>query len=81
MKKIAIEVSHIKSKTNSRFIHAEYLPEMRKIASVYKLVLKLDSSSYEIDAVVCGCFPGRCPRTICKHIVAWYYAVKEFGRP
>ena len=38
------------SKSDNPFNHADCLPEMRK-DRVYKLVLKLDSCSYEMDAV------------------------------
>ena len=46
---------------------------------MYKIVLRLDSTSYEIDGAECGCPAGRGPRASCKHIAVLYYALEEFG--
>ena len=68
-----IEVCH---KSNVR---ANCLPEMKK-DRVYKLVMKLDSQSCEIDEAQCGCPAGRGPKASCKHIAALCYALEEFTR-
>ena len=73
-----IEVCN-ESSTNKLFIRADCLPEMKK-DRIYKTIWKLDSSSYEVDGVECGCPAGRGPRASCKHIAALYYALEEFGR-
>ena len=65
--------------SNALFIRANFLPEMRK-DRVYKIVLKLDSRSYEVGGAQCGCPAGRGPRASCKHIAALCYALEEFTR-
>ena len=68
------------SNEDKDFFHADCLPEMRK-DRVYKIVLRLDSTSYEIDGAEYECPAGRGPRASCKHIVALcYYVLEEFGR-
>ena len=67
------------SSTNKVFIRADCLPEMKK-DRIYKIILKLDSSSYELDGAECGCPAGRGPRASCKHIAALCYALEEFAR-
>ena len=61
------------------FFGADCLPEMRK-DQVYKIVLRLDSNSYEIDGAECRYPVDRGPRASCKHIAALCYALEEFGR-
>ena len=73
-----IEVCHASS-SDKVYIRADCLPEMRK-DRVYKIILKLDSGSYEIDGAECGCPAGRGPRASCKHIAALCYALEEFAR-
>lgn len=73
-----IEVCN-ESSTNKLFVRADCLPEMKK-DRVYKIILKLDSRSYEVDGAECGCPAGRGPRASCKHIAALCYALEEFGR-
>ena len=71
-----IEVCH---ESNVLCLHANCLPEMKK-DRVYKLVMKLDSRSCEIEKAQCGCPAGRGPKASCKHIAALCYALEEFTR-
>ena len=52
-------------KKDKVFFCADCLSEMRK-DRVYKIGLRLDSTSYEIDAAECGCPAGRGPGTNCN---------------
>ena len=71
-----IEVCH---KSNVLCLRANCLPEIKK-DRVYKLVMKLDSQSCEIDEAQCGCPAGCGPKASCKHIAALCYALEEFTR-
>ena len=47
------------------FVRADCRPEMKK-DRVYKIILKLDRRSYEVDGAECGCPAGRGPRASCS---------------
>ena len=51
------------SKKDKVFFRPDCLPEMRK-DQVFKIVLRLDSSSYEIHGAECGYLAGRGPESV-----------------
>ena len=59
------------------YIKCNCLPEMRK-DRVYKILLSLHSSSYDIATACCGCPAGKRPTASCKHIGALCYAIASF---
>ena len=65
--------------SNTLFIRANCLPEMRK-DWVYNILMKLNNRSFEIRSTHCGCPAGRGPGASCKHIAAFCYALEEFAR-
>ena len=65
--------------SNSTFIRADCLPEMKK-DHVYKIGMKLDASTFDICGAQCGCPAGKGPKASCKHIAALCYALEEFSR-
>ena len=60
-------------------IKSNCIPEMRK-DQVYKLILILDSESYNVVGAECGCPAGKGPHASCKHVGAPCYAYSHIGR-
>ena len=59
------------------FLSANCLPEMRK-DHVYKVIISLSKTTWDILSAACGC-PGGCgPVASCKHIAALCYAFYNF---
>ena len=59
------------------FLSANCLPEMRK-DRVYKVIISLSKTTWDILSAACGC-PGGCgPVASCKHIAALCYAFCNF---
>ena len=73
-----ILVCHNSSAT-SIYIRADCLPEIKK-DQVYKIVMLLQESYFDILAAQCGCPAGRDPNASCKHIAALCYALEDFSR-
>lgn len=63
--------------TPHTWIKANCLPEMKK-DRVYKLLLSLDSTSWDILTAECGCPAGKGPNASCKHVGALCYALVQF---
>ena len=61
------------------YIKSDCLSEMRK-DRVYKILLSLHNSSYDIATACCGCPVGKGPTASCKHIGALCYALVSFCR-
>ena len=61
-----IEVSQTNEKV---FLKAKCLPEMKK-DRVYKLLMSMNTGSFDIQTAECGCPGGKGPTATCKHIGA-----------
>ena len=72
MQNIQVEAS-----TPHTWIKANCLPEMKK-DRVYKLLLSLDSTSWDILTAKCGCPAGKEPNASCRHVGALCYALVQF---
>lgn len=59
------------------YIKCNCLPEIRK-DRVYKTLLSLHNSGYDIATACCGCPAGKGPTASCKHIGALCYALASF---
>ena len=59
------------------FIRSNSLPEMQK-DRVYKVVISLHKSSFDVVTASCGCPAGKGPTASCKHIGAACYAIVSF---
>ena len=60
-------------------IKCDCLPEMRK-DRVYKIIMRINDGSGEIQFSKCGCVAGKGPRASCKHIASVCYALENFSR-
>ena len=74
-------VQNIEIGKSEHYIHikSNCLPEMHK-DRVYKILLSLHNSSYDIATACCGCPAGKGPTASCKHIGALCYALVSFCR-
>lgn len=72
-------VQHVEASSSSRslWIRARCLPEMKK-DRVYKLLIALNNSNFDIVHAQCECPAGRGPTATCKHIAALCYAFQNF---
>ena len=68
---------HIGSSTTKTLIKASCLPEMKK-DRVYKILMSLDTTTWDILNADCGCSAGLGPNASCKHVGALCYALVEF---
>ena len=67
----------IGTSTSHMSVKANCLPEMKK-DHVYKVLISLDTTSWDIVAAECGCPAGKGPNASCKHVGATCYALVEF---
>ena len=74
-----IQDIYVKPGFKTLIIVATCLPEMRK-DRIYKLMMRLEASSGDIQFANCGCIAGRGPKASCKHIASLCYALEEFVR-
>ena len=74
-----IQDIYVKLGFQTVIIVATCLPEMRK-DRIYKLLMRLEASSGDIQFANCGCIAGRGPKASCKHIACICYALEEFVR-
>ena len=72
-----IQNIQIGTSTSHMSVKANCLPEMKK-DRVYKVLISLDTTSWDIVAAECGCPTGKGPNASCKHVGATYYALVEF---
>ena len=72
-----VQKIEVASDTNSIYLRATCLPEMRK-DRIYKISLELNKQSNHIIAAGCGCPAGKAPTASCKHIAALCYTLDKF---
>ena len=74
-------VQNIEIGESEHYIHikSNCLPGMRK-DRVYKILLSLHNSSYDIATACCGCPAGKGPTASCKYIGALCYALVSLCR-
>ena len=68
----------LKSGYETVIIKCDCLPEMRK-DRVYKITMRINDKSGEIQFAKCGCVAGKGPRASCKHIASVCYSLKNFS--
>ena len=69
----------LKSGYETVIIKCDCLPEMRK-DRVYKIMMRINVKSGEIQFGKCGCVVGKGPRASCKHIASVCYSLENFIR-
>lgn len=69
----------IGTSTSCVLLKANCLPEMKK-DRIYKVLLSLNTTSWDILTAKCGCPAGKGLNTSCKHVGTTCYALVEFGK-